>query len=128
MTSQTPHEFLLMKHPNRWDLPKGHGETGESDLETALREMEEETGILSGQVSIDSGFEYRIEYPVTYKRWPGQTFRKRVCFFLGWVEEKPPLTLTEHPDARWWTWSPPHAIQEQTIDGLLESVRRYLGA
>ncbi len=40
-----PLEFLLMRHPTRWDLPKGHVDPGETDLECALRELEEETGI-----------------------------------------------------------------------------------
>ena len=37
--------FLLMKHPKRWDLPKGHVDPGESEVETALRELHEETGL-----------------------------------------------------------------------------------
>lgn len=37
---------LLMIHlRGRWDLPKGHVESGESSLVAALREVEEETGI-----------------------------------------------------------------------------------
>ena len=37
---------LLMIHlRDRWDLPKGHVESGESSREAALREVEEETGI-----------------------------------------------------------------------------------
>ena len=37
---------LLMIHlRGRWDLPKGHVESGESSREAALREVEEETGI-----------------------------------------------------------------------------------
>ncbi len=39
--------FLLMRHKDRWDLPKGHVDPGESDMETALREMVEETGFRS---------------------------------------------------------------------------------
>ena len=45
--------FLLMKHPERWDLPKGHVDEGETELECALREMEEETGIPRDAVRID---------------------------------------------------------------------------
>lgn len=38
-------EFLLIRRSGLWDLPKGHQEPGE-DLEiTALREVEEETGL-----------------------------------------------------------------------------------
>ncbi len=32
-------QFLLMKHTDRLDLPKGHVEDGESETETALREL-----------------------------------------------------------------------------------------
>ena len=37
MTRCKPQQFLLMRHSNRWDLPKGHCEPGESYVETALR-------------------------------------------------------------------------------------------
>lgn len=38
-------ELLMIRLRNRWDLPKGHIETGEDSLSAALREVEEETGI-----------------------------------------------------------------------------------
>ena len=44
---ESPPKFLLMRHRDRWDLPKGHAEPGETLLATALRETEEETGILA---------------------------------------------------------------------------------
>ena len=54
-----PHKsFLLMKHRDRYDLPKGHVESGESNLECALREMTEETGIPASAVEIEPDFEY----------------------------------------------------------------------
>ena len=36
--------LLLERNDGRWDLPKGHVEEGESFLEGALRECQEETG------------------------------------------------------------------------------------
>ena len=45
MTRAEPRKFLLMRHRDRWDLPKGHVEPGEGIREAALRETEEETGI-----------------------------------------------------------------------------------
>lgn len=36
-------EFLLLKLPERYDLPKGHREIGETEMQTALRELQEET-------------------------------------------------------------------------------------
>lgn len=38
-------ELLMIRLRGRWDLPKGHVERGESTLEAALREVEEETGV-----------------------------------------------------------------------------------
>ena len=38
-------EFLLIRRSGLWDLPKGHQDPGESLQETALREVEEETGL-----------------------------------------------------------------------------------
>ena len=38
-------DYLLIKRNGLWDLPKGHQEDGEDIQVTALREVEEETGI-----------------------------------------------------------------------------------
>jgi 8-oxo-dGTP pyrophosphatase MutT (NUDIX family) len=45
LRGQPVDSFLLMKHPRRWDLPKGHLDEGETELQCALRELQEETGI-----------------------------------------------------------------------------------
>ena len=39
--------LLMIKLRNRWDLPKGHIEEGESESVAALREVEEETGVVA---------------------------------------------------------------------------------
>ncbi len=38
-------DYLLIRRNGLWDLPKGHQEAGEDIRTTALREVEEETGI-----------------------------------------------------------------------------------
>lgn len=38
-------DYLLISRNGLWDLPKGHQETGEDIRTTALREVQEETGI-----------------------------------------------------------------------------------
>lgn len=38
-------DFLLIRRNGLWDLPKGHQDPGEDIADTALREVEEETGI-----------------------------------------------------------------------------------
>ena len=120
-----PEQFLLMRHADRWDLPKGHREPGESLLETAMRETEEETGIdrlLIGSVDV---FSFRIEYEVTYRKAPLNRVRKEVTYSIGRVASPLPIVCTEHIGYEWIRWSPPHVIQEQTIDPLLASVNDY---
>ncbi|NND96429.1 MAG: NUDIX domain-containing protein [Pirellulaceae bacterium] len=121
-------QFLLMRHPDRWDLPKGHCEPKETYLETALRETQEETGIDADAIEVDDSFEFAIEYPVSYKRWGDEVFTKKVKYFLGYLPDQPELTLTEHPSAKWFEWAPPHQIQSQTIDPLLRAIAEHFGS
>ena len=43
-------DFLLISRNGLWDLPKGHQDPGEDISTTALREVEEETGIMDLQL------------------------------------------------------------------------------
>jgi 8-oxo-dGTP pyrophosphatase MutT (NUDIX family) len=119
-------EFLLLRHPDRWDLPKGHCKPSESFEQAALRETEEETGIPAREIQLDEDFVFDITYPVTYARTGSQVFQKQVRYFLGYLAQRPQLSLTEHPDAKWFRWNPPHHIQAQTIDPLLAALADHL--
>jgi 8-oxo-dGTP pyrophosphatase MutT (NUDIX family) len=127
-----PH-FLLMRHRDRWDLPKGHLEPGETFRQAALRETEEETGIAATSIRLDPAFCFQLDYPVTYRSHPGITFDKTVQYFLGHVIDPPKLRLpelrlTEHESAQWRPWNPPHRpIQSETIDGLIAAVESHPG-
>ncbi len=76
--SQPDRAFLLMKHPNRYDLPKGHIGDGETEVEWRLRELAEETGIRQEQVQLDPKFRHAETYYPTYKRYGGETVEKTV--------------------------------------------------
>ncbi len=117
--------FLLMKHPTRWDLPKGHVDKGETDLECALREMEEETGFPRDAVRLDDEFLFSEIYYPTYQRYPSEKIEKTLVIYLGWLETDLPITLTEHAGFEWQTWNPPHDIQENTINPLLAEVATH---
>ena len=120
--------FLLMKHVDRWDLPKGHVDPGETDLECALRELEEETGIRDHSIQLIDDFRFVHRYHVrrnTARR--DETGKlKELVIFLGVGDSLDRIELTEHPGYEWVTWDPPHAIQQQTIDPLLQHVADYL--
>lgn len=69
-------EILLIKHINsgHWSFPKGHVEEGETEVETALREVKEETGI---DVMIDPSFRETVTY------FPRKETQKVVVYFIG---------------------------------------------
>ena len=54
-------EILLIKHINsgHWSFPKGHMEDGETEIETAIREIKEETSV---NVMIDPTFRETVSY------------------------------------------------------------------
>ncbi|HIF01691.1 MAG TPA: NUDIX domain-containing protein [Planctomycetes bacterium] len=119
--------FLLMKHANRWDLPKGHVDPGETDIECALRELEEETGIRSQQIIVVEDFLYETRYMVTGKRYGlGEgPVEKTMRIYLGRLTEDVQLAITEHLGFEWFEWKPPHRIQTKAIDPLLEHVAAF---
>lgn len=69
-------KILLVKNNNGryWSFPKGHIEDGESEQETAVREIKEETGL---DVTLFENFREISEY------CPFGKIRKRVVFFLA---------------------------------------------
>lgn len=69
-------ELLLIKNQNdgHWSFPKGHVEENETEVETALREIKEETNI---DVSIDESFRKVITYS------PRKDITKDVVYFIA---------------------------------------------
>ena len=117
--------FLLLKHPNRWDLPKGHVDPGETNMECALRELEEETGIEAQDLIIDPDFKYKQKYMVTSKRTNGKPKKKKLIIYIAKLVRLTELKLTEHEGSEWFNWNPPHSIQEKTIDPLLAEIHSH---
>ena len=119
-------QFLLMKHSSRWDLPKGHLDPGETKQQAALRELKEETGLQASDVWLDPNFVFENRYWVSYKRNGGKRQLKELTIFLGTLLHDKPILVTEHEGYEWFDWSPPHTIQTETIDPLLEQVGKHI--
>lgn len=67
--------FLVLRHAaGHWSFAKGHVEPGESEVETALREIKEETGL---DVSIDENFRVLAQYS------PKKNVMKDVVYFVA---------------------------------------------
>lgn len=68
-------KVLLVKHnKGHWDFPKGHIEEGETEIETAIREVKEETNI---DVNVQKEKRYVVEY------YPEENIHKEVVYFLA---------------------------------------------
>lgn len=85
-------QFLLLDYGRHWDYAKGHVEKGESDLDAAVRELKEETGIESPRV-VD-GFAHEIEY--FFRSGKHGLVQKRVAFFLGETDATTVTISDEH--------------------------------
>lgn len=118
-------EFLLMRHADRWDLPKGHVDPGESEVQCALRELREETGILATDIEVLDGLRFTSNYQVRGKK-SGQLYDKTLVIFLARLQRDVTISVTEHAGYQWFPWQPPHQIQAWTIDPLLAEVARFL--
>ena len=117
--------FLLMKSRRHFDLPKGHLERGETEVQCALREAWEETGVPREDIALEHGFRFETVYYPRYRRCGGQTVEKTLVVFLGWVPDDSEVQPVEHVGFEWFPWSPPHQIQTWTVDPLLAEVEAF---
>ena len=91
-------DFLFMERNETIDLPKGKLEKGESDEEGALREVEEETGVLGLEI-----VNPLIETFHTYTM-KGEEIIKRTAWFLMKVEGCPTPTPQVEEGISWVKW------------------------
>ena len=66
--------FIKHRHGTHWSFPKGHMEEGENEVQTALREVKEETGL---DIDLEDDFRQSVEY------YPKPNVKKQVVYFLG---------------------------------------------
>ncbi len=115
--------YLLLKYPaGHWDFPKGNIELGESEGDTVLREVREETGL--DDVRLIDGFRRKIEY---YYRRGGKPVHKEVVFLLAETKVEKVKISFEHQDYAWFGFK--KALEKVTYDNskrLLSQAQRYL--
>ena len=92
--------YLLLQNAGRWDFPKGNIEDGESELQTVLREVGEETGLKD--VSILQGFRRVVEY---FYRRDGKNVHKQVVYLLARTEDGQVRISFEHQSFGWFPFS-----------------------
>ncbi len=79
-----------------WEFPKGHAEGQETPLESAKRELEEETGMELTYVlhkdPLVASYTYEEE---------GREHGKQVYYYLGMVQGEPSFQSSELDDGQW---------------------------
>jgi len=111
-------KYLLLHYPSgHWDFAKGHLEAGESEMQAAIRELEEETGV--SQVKVLDGFCEPIIY--FFKR-QGKLIKKTVTFFLGHTDSQEIKVSHEHQGYLWLDY--PTSLAKITFENAREILRR----
>ena len=100
-------EVLLIHHnAGHWDFPKGHVEEGETEVQTAIREVKEETNI---------DVEVKEEYRYSTKYSPREDIIKEVIYFLAKnISEDKQAQLEEVSEVKWFSIE--EAIEKITFD------------
>jgi polyA polymerase len=119
------HSFLIIKMLNgNWGFPKGHTEDQETDIQTAIREVTEETGI---NIEILDGFKKSIKYI------PFPEVLKEVIFFIGITEEeKVTIDKDEIEDYMWCSYEEAlkmitYKPQRDVMESSLKFIKNYYG-
>ncbi len=108
--------LLVQQNQEFWGFPKGHVEGDETEEETALREVKEETNL---DVKILGNKKYKIEY-VTDKGNP-----KEVIFFLASPLNKDIKKQDEEiKEVKWLSFE--DALKTITYDNTRELFRKVL--
>ncbi|MHA2102108.1 MAG: bis(5'-nucleosyl)-tetraphosphatase [Candidatus Hodarchaeales archaeon] len=102
MRKEVEVEYLLLQHKNKnWGFPKGRREYGENDIQTAKREIFEETGLASSVRILK-----RLSNVIRFTVHRGKALLpKEVRLFLVKVSQDVQVKLSsEHLDYKWLSY------------------------
>ena len=109
--------LLLQYEAGHWDFVKGNVEPNESEADTVLRELKEETGIVATQLI--EGFRGQIQY---FYRRQGETIQKEVVFYLIQADTERVELSFEHVGYEWLNYQ--HALERLTFKNAKEVLQK----
>jgi putative (di)nucleoside polyphosphate hydrolase len=115
-----------------WQMPQGGIDKGEEPWATALRELEEETGIAPHLVERVAECPERMKYDLPPElqgklwggKWRGQDQDWFLARFLG--TDADVNIATAHPEFREWKWVEPRQLPDLIVPFKRELYRRLL--
>jgi bis(5'-nucleosidyl)-tetraphosphatase len=118
-----PIYLLLHYGSGHWDFVKGHIEKGETELQTVVRETEEETGITD--LKFIDGFRERIKY---FFHRGKEIVYKEVIFYLAETKTAKVRLSHEHVGYVWLPYK--EALEMLTFENaknVLKKAHKFLG-
>ena len=113
-------KFLIVRHQKgHWSFPKGHVEKEETETQTALREIKEETNLT---VILDTDFRHHTLYE------PKPNITKEVIYFLGLNPKgKVKIQPEEIKDYKWVTYKEAlNIITYENDKEILKKIKEYI--
>jgi len=117
LTNAEPQYLLLHYEAGHWDFVKGNVEPNESEKDTVIRELQEETGIVDARFVED--FREKIEY---FYRRQGITIHKEVVFFLIETHTETVKLSYEHVGYTWLSYQ--HALAKLTFKNARDVLQK----
>ena len=115
-----------------WQMPQGGIDKGEAPWDTALRELEEETGIAPYLVERIAECPERLKYDLPPElrgslwkgKWKGQLQDWYLCRFLG--DDRDVNIATKHPEFNEWKWVEPALLPDLIVPFKRDLYRNLL--
>jgi putative (di)nucleoside polyphosphate hydrolase len=115
-----------------WQMPQGGIDDDEKPWKTALRELEEETGISPGLVERISKCPERLKYDLPEelrgKLWGGKYVGQDQDWYLArFLGDDSDIDIaTKHPEFREWKWIEPQQLPDLIVPFKRDLYRRLL--
>ena len=119
------YRYLLLRAYDYWDFPKGIKEQGETPLEAAIREVEEETTLT--RLNFRWGHRYRQTPPYNHGRKVARYYIAETPVDEVYLPFNPELGRPEHSDYRWVTRDEAWALVTPRVRAILEWSDSVLG-
>lgn len=119
-------KFLMLEREetkNDWTFAKGHAEEGETPKETAMRELEEETGIKEIEI---------LDLPLIHEEYEIVNHNEKRLkindYFIGFVKDKDvKIEKEEIQSYKWVTFEEAlNSFQHESRKQVLEEAQKYI--